>query len=171
MQNRAERRDDAAFVRARLEILDVITNYFVTVDHRDFERLRSCFTDDASGDFDGRAVGPGIDAIIAFIAGTGPVDYPVDIVNLQLSQHHVSNHLVEIDGDQAWSETYATAYLVDRPASGPRLRTRGLRYQDELVRGGAGWRIQRRVHVCDWMRLDALEWAANGVTPLPPRLR
>lgn len=159
------------YVRARLDILDVVTDYFVSVDHRDFDRLHRCFTDDASGSFDGRVVGPGIDAMIDFIAGRGSVDYPIDVVELRLSQHHISNHLARIDQDRAWAETYATAYLVDRPSTGPRLRTRGLRYQDELVRTAPGWRIRQRIHVCDWMRCEDLEWAADGVTPLPERLR
>ncbi len=158
-------------LRDRVDILDTVTAYFIAIDHREFERLDRVFSPDAVADFDGKAVGPGLDAIIDFVAGRGKVDYPVDIQNLQLSQHQISNHVVRIEGDQAWSETYATAYLVDRPVSGPRMRTRGLRYQDELTRTADGWRVSNRTHVCDWMRLDALEWAATGITPLPEPLR
>ena len=159
------------FVRDRVEILDVVTRYFTSIDHRDFERLRTVFTEDASGDFDGKAVGPGIEALLDFFAGRGRVDFPVDVAEIQVSHHLIANHEVRIDGDRAVAETFATAHLVDRPAEGSRLRTRGLRYQDELVRTDAGWRIDRRVHVCDWMRLDQLLWAADALTPLPPELR
>lgn len=162
--------DDDRYLRDRLDILDTVTAYFITIDHRVFDRLERVFTADATADFDGKAVGPGLEAIIDFVTGRGKVDYPVDIVNLQLSQHQISNHVVRIDGDEAWAETYATAYLVDRPDSGPRMRTRGLRYQDHLVRTDAGWRVQHRDHICDWMRLDDLESAATSITPLPDPL-
>ncbi|MEQ8840317.1 MAG: nuclear transport factor 2 family protein [Acidimicrobiales bacterium] len=159
------------YLRDRLAILDTVTAYFIAIDHREFDRLDQVFSADAVADFDGKAVGPGLEAIIDFVAGRGKIDYPVDIQNLQLSQHQISNHVVRIDGDTGWSETYAVAYLVDRPDSGPRMRTRGLRYQDVLTRTADGWRVSDRTHVCDWMRLDALEWAATGITPLPDQLR
>jgi hypothetical protein len=159
------------FVRDRIEILDVVTRYFTSVDHRDFERLRTCFTDDAVGSFEGNEVGPGVDALMDFFEGRSVVEFPVEIVDLQLSHHLLSNHTVAIEGDRAWAETFATAHLVDRPPGGPRLRTRGLRYEDELARTAAGWRISRRVHVCDWMRLDTLLWAADRVGEQPPPLR
>lgn len=158
-------------IEARTAILDVVTAYFVAIDHRDFDALHRCFTDDVVADFDGKAVGPGRDAVIDFCAGRGPVDYPVDIVDIRLSHHQISNHLVHVEGDRAWAETYATAHLVDNPPSGLRMRTRGLRYLDAFVCTADGWRISERRHVCDWMRLDSLEWSAASIAPLPEPLR
>ena len=34
------------------------------------------------------------------------------------------------------------------------MRTRGLRYRDELRRAGGGWLICRREHILDWSRDD-----------------
>jgi hypothetical protein len=147
----------------RWGILDTVTRYFTAIDRRDFELLRRVFTADVDAVYEGVQVCGGLDALLAFVTGRGEIRLPVDVVDIQLSMHVIGNHVAEIDGDVARAESYALAHLVDRPTSGPRLRTRGLRYQDELVRTADGWRIRRREHLCDWMRLDELQWAADGV--------
>lgn len=147
----------------RWGILDTVTRYFTAIDRRDFDLLRRVFTADVDAVYEGVQVCGGLDALLAFVTGTGEIRLPVDVVDIQLSMHVIGNHVAEIDGDLARAESYALAHLVDRPPSGPRLRTRGLRYQDELVRTAEGWRIRRREHLCDWMRLDDLLWAADGV--------
>jgi hypothetical protein len=139
----------------RAGILDTVTAYFVALDHCAFDRLERVFTSDATADFDGTACGPDRDAIIAHVSGLG--------TNFTLSHHQMSNHLAHIDGDDAYAETYAVASLV----GAGQVRTRGLRYQDHLVRTDAGWRIRRREHVCDWMRVDDLTSAAPAIAPLP----
>ena len=69
--------------------------------------------------------------------------------------HFMGNHSVVLEGDTARSETYALAHLIDRPPEGRRMRTRGLRYVDELTRQADGrWLIGRREHILDWMRMD-----------------
>jgi SnoaL-like protein len=152
------------YVADRWAILDTVTRYFTAIDQRDFELLRTVFTDDVDAVYEGAKVAGGIDRLLAFVTGRGDVELPVDVINVQLSMHFIGNHVAVVDGDTARAESYALAHLVDRPPSGPRMRTRGLRYKDELVRSAAGWRIRRREHLCDWMRRDALEWAP-GVPP------
>lgn len=140
----------------RLAIADVVTRYFLAIDRRDWDRLRTCFTDDVEGIYEGVRVAGGQDRLMDFFTGVSPVRFPVEIVNLRSSMHFIGNHYAEIDGDRAMAETYALAYLIDEPADGPRLRTRGLRYLDELVRVGGDWRIRRREHLLEWMRRDDL---------------
>jgi hypothetical protein len=149
----------------RWDILDTVTRYFTAIDRRDFELLRRVFTVDVDAVFEGTQVAGGIDRLLAFVTGTSDVRLPVPVIDLQLSMHFIGNHVATVDGDIAHAETYALAHLVDRPRGEPRMRTRGLRYVDELVRGDAGWRIRRREHLCDWMRLDTFEWAADAVLP------
>jgi hypothetical protein len=149
----------------RWGILDTVTRYFTAIDRRDFELLRQVFTTDVDAVFEGTQVAGGLERLLAFITGTSDIRLPVDVIDLQLSMHFLGNHVATVSGDVARSETYALAHLVDRPQGTPRLRTRGLRYVDELVRTGDGWRICRREHLCDWMRLDHFEWAAPAVLP------
>lgn len=147
----------------RLAIADVVNRYFFAIDRRDWDRLRGCFTDDVEGVYEGVRVAGGVDRIMDFFTGVSPVRFPVEIVNLRSSMHFIGNHYAEVDGDRATAETYALAHLIDLPDTGPRLRTRGLRYLDELVRVGGEWRIRRREHILEWMRQDRL-LAAPGVT-------
>ena len=149
----------------RLGVLDTVTRYFTAIDRRDFELLRQVFTIDIDAVFEGTQVCGGVERLLAFVTGTSDVRLPVDVVDLQLSMHFIGNHVATVTGDVARAETYALAHLVDRPANGPRLRTRGLSYVDELVRTDQGWRIRRREHLCDWMRTDELAWAADAVLP------
>jgi hypothetical protein len=147
----------------RAQILETVTWYFMAIDRRDLDTLRRVFTPDIEAVFEGVHVAGGIDRLIAFVTGTSDVSLPVDVVDLQLSMHFIGNHVATIDGDNARTETYALAHLVDRPSGVPRMRTRGLRYVDALVRTSDGWRIEKREHICDWMRDDAFAWAAPRV--------
>jgi SnoaL-like domain len=147
----------------RVDILDTVTWYFMAIDRRDFAALHSVFTADIEAVFEGVRVAGGIDRLIAFVTGASDVSLPVDVVDLQLSMHFIGNHVATIDGDRARTETYALAHLIDRPAGVPRMRTRGLRYVDALVRTAEGWRIAKREHICDWMRDDSFAWAAPRV--------
>ncbi|MEO5838763.1 MAG: nuclear transport factor 2 family protein [Acidimicrobiales bacterium] len=147
----------------RADILETVTWYFMAIDRRDFAALHHVFTPDIEAVFEGVHVAGGIDRLIAFVTGKSDVSLPVDVVDLQLSMHFIGNHVATIEGDRARTETYALAHLVDRPSGVPRMRTRGLRYVDALVRTPDGWRIAKREHLCDWMRDDSFLWAAPGV--------
>jgi hypothetical protein len=149
----------------RWAILDTVTRYFTAIDRRDFELLREVFTDDVDAVYEGVTVAGGIGRLLAFVTGTSEIHLPVDVVDLQVSTHFLGNHVAAISGHSARTETYALAHLVDRPGGTQRMRTRALRYQDELVRTPEGWRISKREHLCDWMRLDRIEWAADAVVP------
>lgn len=141
----------------RWAISDVVNRYFLAVDRRDWPRLRSCFTEGVEAVYEGVPVAGGRDRLMAFLTGESELGYPLEIVDLQRSMHFMGNHVAEVSGDTAVAETYALAHLVDAPPSGPRLRTRGLRYLDQLVRLPSGqWRIRRREHILEWMRSDQL---------------
>lgn len=140
----------------RWAINDVVATYFLAVDRRDWTRLRGCFTDDVEGIYEGVRVAGGIDAIMDFFMGRSPHRFPLEIVDLKVSTHFMGNHVATVTGDRAVAETYALAHLVDNPPTGPRLRTRGLRYLDELVKVDGRWLIRRREHILDWMRLDTV---------------
>lgn len=140
----------------RWGISDVVTRYFLAIDRRDWPRLRTCFTDDVEAVYEGVRVAGGLDRLVDFCTGRSPFRFPLEIVNLRSSMHLMGNHVAQARGDTVVAETYALAHLVDEPASGPRMRTRGLRYLDELVKRDGRWLIRRREHILDWMRRDDL---------------
>jgi hypothetical protein len=134
----------------RMAILDVMNRYFMSIDRRDFPRLRTCFTDDVTGIYEGVEVAGGIDEIMRFFTGESTFRFPLELTNLRASTHFIGNHYAEVAGATAVAETYALAYLIDEPSSGLRLRTRALRYRDALVLVAGAWKIRKREHLLDW---------------------
>ena len=82
-------------------IRDLVLLYSRAIDRQDIDLLRDLYTEDATdshGDsFDGPA-----DKYCDFIAGSFPY--------MPYSGHHVCNHLIAVDGDEASGEVYAIAY-------------------------------------------------------------
>jgi hypothetical protein len=87
------------------------------------------------------------------------VSYLVGNMGNYKSRTHVgANTHVVVTGDTANTVTHAVATLW----KDDRLVVRGLRYTDELVRVGAGWRIRRREYQPLW------QFAAEPTTPRMP---
>jgi hypothetical protein len=122
----------------REEIRDVLVRYACGLDRREFDQVASCFTPDALASFSGVALEPGVDNIVRHVRG---------VANLVATTHFVGATSFDVRGDEAETENYAIAYLVDRD----KVRVRGLRYHDKWVRTPDGWRIRHRVHAADWM--------------------
>lgn len=130
----------APSIADRLAIIDLTIAYCWAIDGRQWHVLDDVFTPDATAELGVSAVGlDGIKARIA--AALGPLDD---------SQHMVSNHQVDVEGDRATCRCYFQAQHVRRAAvGGPNYIIAG-RYDDELVRTEAGWRIDRRVLTIIW---------------------
>lgn len=156
---------------ARQAIRDVVNRYFIAIDHREWDLLRTCFAPDVTGIYEGVEVAGGIDQLMAFFEGRSTFGFPLEIVDLQLSTHFIGTHTARVVGDEAFAETYCLAHLVDRPGGQPRMRTRGLRYVDEFTCLDGEWVIRHRQHILDWMRADDLEVAASGIEPTGRALR
>lgn len=75
-------------------------------------------------------------------------------------QHSMMGQLVHVDGDRANAFSYGNWVLVREAAEGGPVWTGTGWYDDELVRTGRGWRIQRRV--CRLM-----SWTGNPLVPEP----
>src|SRR5688500_9604058 len=98
-------------VSARQAILDVINRYFIAIDHRDWDVLRTCFAPDVTGIYEGVEVAGGIDRLMEFFEGRSAFGFPLEIVDLQLSMHVIGTHAARVDGDRAFAETYCLAHL------------------------------------------------------------
>ena len=135
--------DDSAIARHldRQAIVDLTVAYTWALDRHEFERLRDVFLPDATARLGGTEH-DGIESIIERISGAlGPLDD---------SQHIISNHDITIAGDRATSRCYLHAQHVRHAAEGsPNFIVAG-RYEDDLERTAAGWRIRRRVLTTMW---------------------
>jgi SnoaL-like domain len=88
---------------------------------------------------DGKQRVEGLDDIMQLIGGSGA---------LSASTHWIANQLAAFDGDLATLRTFAVAVLAD--AHQPRIRVRGLEYDDDVIRTSEGWRITHRRHRATW---------------------
>lgn len=149
----------------RQQITDVIHRYCRAADRLDVELIKTTFWED--GAFDG---GPSEGPILEIIA---PFFENVVRHMWATSHHGVSNILIELDGDQAFVETYLTALHLSHPNHESRAAllgeenalaagfkdddvaefTFGGRYIDLFQRRNGEWRIFRRKIVPDWNRV------------------
>lgn len=123
-------------LKDRQDILDCIHRYCRGVDRFDREAVRSAYHPDALDDH-GEYVGD----------VEGFIDWAFEYhTRHQLrTLHSVSNHLCELNGDQAHTETYFTFYAVNREA--PHQATTSGRYIDRFERRDGRWGIAARICV------------------------
>lgn len=125
----------------RAEIWDLMCSYSRAIDRLDIPAVRAVYAREAVDHhtgFDGSA-----DDFVAFVARALP--------HLGGTQHILGNHLVEIRGDEAVAETYATAVHWAEPFTDPSLNyTSGVRYIDHLVREDGRWVISERWAAREW---------------------
>lgn len=114
-------------------IFQVLLRYARGLDRLDNELVRACYWDDAIEDH-GQFVGTP-DGFIAY----------ADHVTLmfETAQHGLLNHVCDLQGDDAYCETYYQFTGVT-PGDGPNLVSTG-RYVDHFQRRGSTWRIANRV--------------------------
>ena len=122
----------------RLAISDVLIRYATALDGRDWELLASCFTDDATLDYDTSGT-YGRDAFVEHCRA--------GLARMKATQHCVTNHVISTDGDRAHSTSYVIAQHV---RENDVTFTLGGTYSDDLVRAGTEWRIASRRFVTSW---------------------
>lgn len=120
----------------RNEIWQVLQRYGRGLDRFDHELVKSCYFDDAIDDHD-TFVGK-VDDFIKWANETS---------GYFVSHHHgVMNHSCELDGDNAYCETY---YLFTGVAAKPPHALSIGRYIDHFQRRNGEWRIANRVTVIE----------------------
>ena len=133
----------------RSEILECLSRYTRGMDRLDRELARSAYHDDA------------IDDHVGFVGGVEDfLDWAFAYHGGQVRhQHYVTNHSIELGGDQAHVETYFTFIGTERdPAAS--LTVFGGRYVDQFERRGGKWAIA--------VRLCLVEWATDPKSLFPP---
>lgn len=127
-----------------IAIHDLTVVYCWALDTREFEKLREIFLEDCTALYGPREL-LGVQAVMDRCRQA--------LAPLDASQHMVTNHRINIDGDRATSRCYFHAQHVRGAAAvgdaSPNFIVAG-HYNDDLVRSADGWRIQRRVLVSTW---------------------
>jgi hypothetical protein len=121
----------------RIEIVETTTRMGTLADGKEWDALLTVFADEVDFDY------------TAFVGGEPARLAPADIVaawrggmsGWQATQHLVSNHIVEIDGDTAACTASFQAQHYLPSETGGSLWTLGGNYAYGLVRTSAGWRI------------------------------
>jgi hypothetical protein len=127
------------YLGSRLEIIDCINRIARGVDRLDEDIFRSGYHEDAILDF-GTMIG-------------NPQRFIDFFFDLHRTMHHatahtICNHVCEIDGDVAHTETYWI--IGTRNASGTPVTVAGGRYIDRFERRDGRWAIALRKCVTTW---------------------
>jgi hypothetical protein len=123
----------------RQAILDCIVRYCRGVDRMDRELLISAYHSDAIDDHGLFVGGPEAFADY-FLAFHGE--------NQSSTQHIITNHSCELEGDMAHCETYWLFAAMNN--QGPALSLGGGRYIDRMERREGRWAIAARKCLMDW---------------------
>lgn len=128
------------WLRDREELKMLYQRYAFGIDTRDFEIVRSVFHPDCvvAGTLEKGSLEPYLEGIEAALPAW------------EATMHFMGNQYVEITGDSAHVETWVVGYHMEAPASPLQHLVLGLRYQDDVVRTDAGWKIIRRNTIKQW---------------------
>lgn len=145
-------RQEVRRLRDHEEIRQLLYRYARGVDRADSDLIRSVYAEggtDQHGPFDG----PGEEFAELIVAGAQKTLASV-------GSHHITNILIQLDGDRARAEVYFLACHPHVDNGDPQLAIMSGRYLDLLERQDGRWGILRRVVVSDWTREDLAgpEW-------------
>ena len=148
---------------ARAEIMDVLYRYCRAVDRGDRAGLEAVYHPDGTdehGTFNG--------------VGSDFATYIVDKMDaaVLLGQHHITNAIFEITGDEAKVESYYLAIQPYVTASGDhQLGFVAGRYLDRFTRIDGRWAISARRVIVDWSRdaISGADWPGQGAFLAPGR--
>jgi SnoaL-like domain len=140
-------------------IRELVLLYSRGVDRKDGLLLRDLYTRDATDSHGNTFDGPA-DEYCTFLDKAFPF--------MPYSGHHVCNHLIGVDGDEANGEVYALAYHLIPSAEGRRIEDfMAVRYLDNYRREEDGrWRFSKRVVTYD-LRVRRPFVDENGLNAWP----
>ena len=135
----------------RSEIIVLAGRYSQSLDLRDPDGWRSCFTDDAVMEMELQELWITGDALWGLASGVTDND------DDRVSRHQPSNFVIDGDGDEATMKSYCTVVTAgsrDNPFGEPARITFQGRYEDRLRRVDGAWKIAHRKILTDWIDAD-----------------
>jgi hypothetical protein len=138
---------------AKQEIVDLLLLYCRGVDRCDTELIKRAFWEDAY-DNHGAHAAPAWEFADSIVASK--------LATTAWTTHAVTNHLVEVDGDVAFSE--AIVLTFQKRTTGDEVNIFCGRYVDRVERREGEWRFAYRQMIHDWSGSTVLEpWALASV--------
>lgn len=162
MSSTPKRRLSESDVLDRLEIHDLVVDYAVAVDERDWATFESLWVPDAH---------------IDYTSAGGITGRPADVTAwleqamamFAMTQHSVSTHAVHLDGERARGRLNVwTRHGIESSGEWIFLDVGGW-YEDEYVRTPEGWRFASRVEHTLWF--DGAAADRNGLVKVPESAR
>lgn len=127
------------YVKSRLDILDCVNRYTRGMDRLDRDSALSAFHADAQLEY-GVFVGSPAEFFDYF--------HELHLHHHKSTNHMICNHVCELEGDVAHTETYFA--VANNNATGNPFSLAGGRYIDRFERRGGRWAIATRVCVGEW---------------------
>ena len=142
---------DAQTVADKQAIMDLQNYYSYSIDSGEYDNLENVFVPDAIADYGPAGFNEGVDQI------KGACRNALD--PLTSAQHVNGNPWAEIDGDVATAGCYFQVHMFLEGAPDGEHFEMGGRYDDELIRTAAGWRMTKRSNTILWANGNAdIRW-------------
>ena len=128
---------DARQLADRQAIVEVIDRYATSLDAKDYERFKTCFSEDAVVHYSDDLVGPEPTAAYAESV----------LAQFAHTQHLLGNYDITLDGDRASARTYMHASHVTSEGG---IWVVGGTYIDRFERRDGDWKIVERTLEGKW---------------------
>jgi hypothetical protein len=136
----------ADYANDRAQIENLSARYMVAVDAGDIETVMSAWAEDGLLEWGG-GVEKGAAAIRKVMSDFGGAkalrNLPPDATSRQRQHHFITNHVIDVSGDQARSIVYWFVITNDTPQKDVQLYNFG-HYEDELIRRNGRWLFVKR---------------------------
>jgi len=135
-----------SLIEERTAIVDVTTRMAWLADRRDWDALLGVFAEQVQLDYTSLTGGePATLAPADIVAG-----WRTGLGGPDATQHLISNHLIDIDGDRAVATAQFQATHVLANPHGDPIWTLGGHYRFGFARIGGGWRIDALTMTVTW---------------------
>ena len=137
----------------KLGVIDAVNSIFIGTDARDWARVRDAFTPEVLLDYSSM----GSEAA-TLSPETVVANWQAVLPGFEATQHSISNHQVEVNGDGATCLSYGTAlHYLPNDQGASVWRVVGT-YRHHLVRTAEGWKVDQMTFTLKFM---------DGNTDLP----
>ena len=138
-------------------IRELVWRYCRAIDRRDYKLLAKLYSPDSVDEHGDMFQGSGADFVrwVPSMLGT-----------MTTTTHHITNMLIEVNGDHAQGELYALVYHRTTKEHGGNVHLVGGRYLDHYVKIASGeWLFKHRKILLDWQHPLPDQPSTSGQSP------